>query len=266
MGNNSKLTEIQIDEIREKFLNLTSSINLAKEYSVSRGTINNHTKDLMDIVKKKRIASFSEIKERVCDCCLISKLKEEFYSNSRFRIGIGNICKDCSREKDKIKSKTRPKRILSPEREELRRKKAKERYHSDLEWKEKQLETNKIRRRVKPENRKRKKEDPIIRKIKHKLRNRLLKELKIKNLTRCASTMDLLGCSINFFKDYIASQFREGMSWENHGRGPDKWHLDHIRPCCSFDFSKEEDQRECFHYTNIQPLWETENLSKNGRY
>ena len=51
------------------------------------------------------------------------------------------------------------------------------------------------------------------------------------------------------------------MTWENHG----KWHVDHIKPCCTFDFSKEEEQKKCFHYTNLQPLWAEENLVKAGK-
>jgi hypothetical protein len=48
------------------------------------------------------------------------------------------------------------------------------------------------------------------------------------------------------------------MSWSNYG----KWHVDHIKSCASFDLSKEDEQRKCFHYTNLQPLWAEENLSK----
>ena len=52
------------------------------------------------------------------------------------------------------------------------------------------------------------------------------------------------------------------MTWDNYG----DWHVDHIRPCCSFDLTKIEEQNICFHYTNLQPLWAEENFKKNGRY
>jgi hypothetical protein len=51
------------------------------------------------------------------------------------------------------------------------------------------------------------------------------------------------------------------MTFDNFG----KWHIDHIIPCASFDLTKPEQQRQCFHYTNLQPLWAFENLSKGSK-
>ena len=76
------------------------------------------------------------------------------------------------------------------------------------------------------------------------------------------STMELTGCELPFLKGYIEGKFVEGMTWENHG----SWHLDYVRPCCSFDLTQEEEQKKCFHYTNLQPLFAKENLSKGGKY
>jgi hypothetical protein len=53
------------------------------------------------------------------------------------------------------------------------------------------------------------------------------------------------------------------MNWQNHKRFG--WHIDHIKPCSSFDLSKEEEQLACFHYTNLQPLWWHENLKKSNK-
>ena len=52
------------------------------------------------------------------------------------------------------------------------------------------------------------------------------------------------------------------MTWENHG----DWHIDHIRPCCSFNLLNDDDQKQCFHYTNLQPLWAKDNLMKGGKF
>jgi len=73
----------------------------------------------------------------------------------------------------------------------------------------------------------------------------------------------LLDCSISFFKKYIKERFEIGMSWDIYG--VDTWHLDHIIPCSSFDLTKLEEQKKCFHYTNYQPLWAKDNLQKGAK-
>ena len=75
-------------------------------------------------------------------------------------------------------------------------------------------------------------------------------------------SMDLIGASPSFVMDYLQAKFTEGMTWENHG----DWHIDHIQPCCSFDLTDEEEQKKCFHYTNLQPLWAIDNLKKGGKF
>ena len=54
------------------------------------------------------------------------------------------------------------------------------------------------------------------------------------------------------------------MNWLNYGRHG--WHVDHIRPCASFDLSKPSEQKKCFNYKNLQPLWEEDNLAKSDKY
>lgn len=94
----------------------------------------------------------------------------------------------------------------------------------------------------------------------HNCGGRIRRLLKKEDDTR---TVDLLGCSIPELKQHLEKQFQEGMTWDNYGvKG---WHIDHIIPCDSFDFTKEEDQRKCFHYTNLQPLWAIDNIRKSNK-
>lgn len=100
-------------------------------------------------------------------------------------------------------------------------------------------------------------------KIMKTLRNRLYSAIKNQSGEKQFKTIDLIGCSMYEFKKHIESQFKPGMSWDNHGLHT--WHLDHIKPCVSFDLTKPEEQKKCFHYTNLQPLWAKENLSKHDK-
>lgn len=82
---------------------------------------------------------------------------------------------------------------------------------------------------------------------------------------KSASTQQLLGCDASQLVQHLESQFDAGMSWENHG-GPFGWEVDHIKPCAKFDLTLPEQQRACFHYTNLQPLWKKDNLAKRSKY
>ncbi|SRR6266404_4681808 len=96
--------------------------------------------------------------------------------------------------------------------------------------------------------------NPDVRMI-HNTRTRILQVLKGKY--KSAHTVELLGCSIEDLKIHIEAKFTQGMTWDNQGKS---WHLDHIQPCASFDLSDPEQQRTCFHYTNLQPLGKKENM------
>lgn len=73
----------------------------------------------------------------------------------------------------------------------------------------------------------------------------------------------LIGCSISELKGYLENLFSDGMSWDN--RGMYGWHIDHVKPCASFDLTNEEEVKKCFHYTNLQPLWARDNFVKGSK-
>jgi len=76
-------------------------------------------------------------------------------------------------------------------------------------------------------------------------------------------TCEILGCSIPEFKVYIEKQFKEGMTWSNWGRLDKEWQLDHIVPV-SIGTTEEEIVR-LNHYSNFQPLWAKENITKSNK-
>ena len=109
--------------------------------------------------------------------------------------------------------------------------------------------------------RKRLAEDPLFKLI-YGLRSRILLAIKSQAGEKAAKSMELLGCSVQHVRDHLESQFTEGMTWENRG----EWHIDHIRPCASFDLTDPEEQRKCFHWTNLQPLWAIDNIKKGAKW
>ncbi len=102
----------------------------------------------------------------------------------------------------------------------------------------------------------------FIMKIKENLRSRLNKALEGK--TKSLSTMFLISCDIDYLMYHLQSQFTKGMSWGNYGYYG--WHIDHIKPCAKFDLIKESEQKLCFNFKNLQPLWAIDNLRKGSKY
>lgn len=109
--------------------------------------------------------------------------------------------------------------------------------------------------------RKRRRADDPVFKLLDNLSSRL--RMALKRGSKSASTHEFLGCTGMELRHHLESLFQPGMSWANYGRGG--WHVDHKRPCASFDLADPEQQRACFHYTNLQPLWELDNLKKGSK-
>ena len=140
-------------------------------------------------------------------------------------------------------------------------------WYSNQDNRQEYLEKAKVReQRYRPirtrRNRERARTD-IEYRLQRYLRNRLYCALKggFKN----GSAIRDLGCSTDFLKQYIEKQFQTGMTWENWGKGLGKWHIDHIRPLSSFNLMDKKQLAMACHYTNLQPLWGVENLSKGAR-
>lgn len=93
------------------------------------------------------------------------------------------------------------------------------------------------------------------------VRSYVWKALRNGEAMKAGKYRELLGCETQDLMAHLEAQFADGMTWANHG----EWHIDHIRPCASFDLTDPAQQRECFHYTNLQPLWWQDNLSKGAK-
>jgi hypothetical protein len=97
--------------------------------------------------------------------------------------------------------------------------------------------------------------------IAHRLRGRLHAALRCRGVKKIYKTLDLLGCSCDYLRKHLEKQFKPGMTWENFG----KWEIDHRLPCVSFDLTKKKQQKYCFHYSNLQPLFVDEHRRKTAK-
>ena len=108
--------------------------------------------------------------------------------------------------------------------------------------------------------------------VRYKLTCNLRKRIysAVKENSKSKRTVKLIGCSIDKLKQHLEKQFKLRMTWDNYGHGWNgggmkEWHIDHIKPCCSFNLSKANEQKKCFNYKNLQPLWAKENLKKSKK-
>jgi len=162
------------------------------------------------------------------------------------RIKRANMTEEQKRKEKELKTKNwhKLKKKMTEEQREKRRIK-------NHEW------YMKNRNRIISNMKQRLQDDPTYKLISY-ARSSVRRVLKF--IKKSSKTTELMGCSPAELKIHLEKQFDNKMTWENYGP---YWHVDHIKPCASFDLSKPEEQRKCFHYTNLRPLEAKENLKKN---
>jgi len=223
----------------------------------------------------------STIELRICYICKIEKPLLEFckrydYGEDYYR----NKCKDCTNYYNRQYKKANIEKVKEGRKKYYKKNKnkileaRKIRVKKNLEhyrklWKKYNIKSKDKRR----ENYKKHKDNGDINryyKIKYEtnINYKITCSLRsvfyhaIKNNSKKSSVLELLGCTIEELKIYLQSMFNEKMNWKNHGK---YWHIDHIIPCSSFDMSIMENQKRCFHYTNLQPLYWRDNLVKSDK-
>jgi len=214
----------------------------------------------------------------------IDKIKEK---RKEYRNKNSHKIKENSREYIKkygeiINKKQREKRALNAEfyRKKWAKKRAErtpaeiERKKSnDREWRKKNIDKIKAYRNSDEAKEKRKiynrlhsrkkNATDISYRIVKNIRSRIGFALK-RNIKKSETTKSLLGCSVEYFKKYFQDRFTDNMTWDDFMNGD--IHIDHIKPCKEFNLTIPEEQKKCFHYTNLQPLWWYDNLKKGAKY
>jgi len=239
--------------------------SLTNEGNTTNTSIENITKD----IKSESLNKISKdtTKTKICKICNIEKNINEFkYRKDQQR--HRTECKKCElirhkkwrdRNKDKIKiyhkndwNKYRTNRIQSCKNYNSKNK------EKMILYRKKYRLTNKKHSR---EMEKLRLSTNIDAKLSYILRQRFNKALK--HNYKAGSAVKDLGCSIDDFKKYLEKKFTIGMTWENYGKHG--WHIDHIKPLSLFDLTDRTQLLEACHYTNLQPLWWYDNLSKGSK-
>ncbi len=180
----------------------------------------------------------------------------EYPKDDTCKDGFDKYCKSCKyaknkeyQEKNKEKLKIYRKKYNTENREKSKQRSSKWREKNREKYKEWCRNYSKKRRR-----------DPSF-KVLDNLRSRLYHAMK--GRTKSATTLTLLGCSIEKLWDHLEAHFEDPMTRENYGP---VWHVDHIKPCSIFDLTDDRQQRQCFNWRNLQPLLSEENISKGNNY
>lgn len=221
-----------------------------------------------------------------CIICGIEKPFTDFWKSKKHKSGYMARCIECEkiknrtrylRDAERVKAAAREYRAKNPEKISAFNKKYREEHPEKLkeyhtEWREKNadhvLEYNRNYHKEHNDEilayrreyyHKVTKQDPNAH-LRNNLRGRVRRAMEGNN--KSAKTMELTGCTVDFLRDWLEFQFDDNMTWDNYGS---YWHIDHILPCASFDLTDPEQQRKCFHYSNLQPLTASDNLSKGAR-
>jgi hypothetical protein len=202
--------------------------------------------------------------KKICKKCEKNKPIEDFGNQPRNKDGKRNDCKKCQSDYAKSRYTQNREKYLEDQKKYQRENKekvkdSKRRYREKNREKirAKSSEYSKNNREKINEYYKLKRKNNIQFYISDKVRSRINLAL----FNKSNSTKELLGCDFDFYIKYLESLFVEGMSWDNRS----EWHIDHIKPVCSFDLTNEDQILECFNYKNTQPLWAEDNLKKSGK-
>jgi hypothetical protein len=186
---------------------------------------------------------------KVCSKCQDEKLLCDFQKDKSKKSGYKSQCKLCISNQHRL--------YRNNNRDEISKKRRKY-YLDNLELTKKKDKEYRIKNQDKlKQKQKEKYQNNFLYKLRVNVRRRINFYLKNKNL----SSFSIIGCSVDFLKDYIEKKFDTGMSWENYGKSG--WHIDHIVPLSSA--KNEQEIIKLCHYTNLQPLWWYDNIKKGNK-
>ena len=98
--------------------------------------------------------------------------------------------------------------------------------------------------------------------VNYRIKSIINKRLRDYIRDKTKPTLEYLGCSTELLKEWFEYQFDNKMTWDNMGT---YWHIDHVKPCSSFNFENNDEIFECYNWKNLQPLCKFKNMSKGSK-
>lgn len=195
-----------------------------------------------------------------CGVCGEEKDGSEFYRTAATKDGFSHRCKQCASLDQAEWRKNNPELAQARDRESWRKYQAKYQRNYKRWAAENRTERNAYRRALHAEKMR---TDEAYR-WEYKIRNKVY--LALRGIRKSAPTERLIGCSFDQLKQHLESLWQPGMSWDNYGKHQeDSWEIDHRIPVSSFNLVDPEQQKQCFHFSNLQPLWRRDNRAKSKK-
>ena len=184
---------------------------------------------------------------KVCSKCKQTKPTTEFFKHKSGKDGINASCKECDLSKSRVNAKQwrqnnpdKVKKWINDNKKHLN------------EWRAEY-------------DKKKSKSDPTF-KVKRMILSQVNTGLNSLGKTKSKASLKIVGLETwSELREHIEKQWEDGMSWDNHGLGPNNttWHIDHIIPLSSA--TTEEEVYKLNHYTNLRPMWGSDNIKKGNK-
>ena len=200
-----------------------------------------------------------------CKKCKIEKDNSEFYKHKDYKDGLCSSCKECQKEYQRNYSKNSNYKESQKEYQKSDKRKKWQKSDKCKEYKKKYRKTDKSKKYQKEYNKEYRKKRKLI-DPKYKLDCNMASAIStvLKGNKTGKKWKDLVGYSVEDLIKHLESKFEPWMNWNNYG----KWHVDHIRPISSFNYTCHEDKefKDCWALSNLQPLEAIANIRKGNKY
>jgi len=202
-----------------------------------------------------------ELQVKLCDKCEINKPIDKYRKYTDRENSYSKTCKKCLNDQDKIRKKNQ--RIKKSGTFKAKCEKCQEEKALKDFAKLKKFYKKKICISCYPQFLTEQKNEwcknESLTNINYRLKKSLASRLRSVIVVKNNSTMNYIGCNIQYLREWFEYNFTSDMNWDNYGS---VWSIDHIIPVCKFDLTDENEKLICWNWSNLMPVTIKFNSSK----